>query len=72
MRTLEESGYVSVHKSFVNRKPRTEYSLTPLGRQAFQRYAEAVTEIIKQAQPAEEPQHGGSREVRPVLKKGND
>jgi len=70
MRTLEESGYVSVHKSFVNRKPRTEYSLTPLGRQAFQRYAEALAEIIKQAQPAEEPQHAGGREVRSVLQKG--
>jgi DNA-binding HxlR family transcriptional regulator len=70
MRTLEESGYVSVHKSFVNRKPRTEYSLTPLGRHAFQQYAEAVTEVIKQAQPAEEPQHAGAREVRPVLQKG--
>jgi len=70
MRTLEESGYVLVQKSFVNRKPRTEYSLTALGRQAFQRYAEALAEIIKQAQPADEPQHAGAREVRPVLQKG--
>ena len=43
MRTLEESGYISVRKSFVNRKPRTEYSLTPLGRHAFRQYIELMT-----------------------------
>ena len=42
MRTLEESGYISVRKSFVNRKPRTEYSLTPLGRHAFRQYIETL------------------------------
>jgi DNA-binding HxlR family transcriptional regulator len=63
MRTLEESGYVSVRKSFVNRKPLTEYSLTPTGRQAFQEYIQTLAEIVKHSQPAEQPQ----RDVRPVL-----
>jgi DNA-binding HxlR family transcriptional regulator len=53
MRTLEESGYVSIQKSFVNRKPLTEYSLTPEGRQAFEDYIQTVGEIVKQGQPAE-------------------
>jgi len=70
MRTLEESGYISVRKSFVNRKPRTEYSLTPLGRHAFRQYIETLEEIVKQSQPAEQPQPAGAREVRPVLQKG--
>ena len=33
MRTLEESGYLTVEKSFVNRKPRSEYQLTAEGRE---------------------------------------
>ena len=70
MRTLEESSYVTVHKSFVNRKPRTEYSLTLVGRHAFDAYIQTLKEIVEQAQPAEEPQHAGAREVRPVLQKG--
>ena len=70
MRTLEESGYVSVRKSFVNRKPRTEYSLTPSGRQAFRQYIETLEEIVREALPAEQPQPAAGREVRPVLHKG--
>jgi DNA-binding HxlR family transcriptional regulator len=70
MRTLEESGYISVRKSFVNRKPRTEYSLTPSGRQAFREYIETLEEIVKQSLPREQPQPAAAREARPVLHKG--
>ena len=70
MRTLEESGYISVRKSFVNRKPRTEYSLTPSGRQAFREYIETLEEIVKQSLPAEQRQPAPGREARPVLHKG--
>jgi len=55
MRTLEESGFVSVSKSFVDRKPRTEYSLTPEGREAFQEYIRTLEEIVRQSQQAEAP-----------------
>lgn len=70
MRTLEESGYVAVHKSFVNRKPRTEYSLTVVGRQAFDAYIQTLKEIVEQSQPAELRQPVGAREGLPVLQKG--
>ena len=66
MRTLEESGYVSVCKSFVDRKPRTEYALTEEGRHAFQEHIHALEEIIKQAQPAEQPE---AREAAAVLRR---
>jgi DNA-binding MarR family transcriptional regulator len=66
MRTLEEGGYVAVQKSFVDRKPLTEYSLTPAGREAFQEYIQALAEIVQQSQPAEQPH----REGRPVLQQG--
>jgi DNA-binding HxlR family transcriptional regulator len=68
MRTLEEAGYVAVHKSFVNRKPRTEYSLTPQGRSAFQEYIRTLEEIVRQSQQAEQPRP--AKEVRPVLHQG--
>lgn len=35
LRKLEEAGYVGVEKSFVNRKPQTRLSLTPVGRKAW-------------------------------------
>jgi DNA-binding HxlR family transcriptional regulator len=66
MRTLEDSGYVAVEKSFVNRKPLTEYSLTPEGREAFQAYIQTLAEIVQLSQPAEQPH----REGRPVLQQG--
>lgn len=37
-RKLEDAGYVTCHKSFEGRVPRTEYSLTHAGRQALERY----------------------------------
>jgi DNA-binding MarR family transcriptional regulator len=72
MRTLEESGYVAVRKSFVNRKPRTEYALTPEGREAFATYIETLAEIVKQSQQAEAATDpaGSAREVHGVLKPG--
>ena len=63
MRTLEESGYVSVAKSFVNRKPRTEFALTPEGRHAFAEYIQALEQIVKQSQQAEAPQAAPPREL---------
>ena len=65
MRTLEEGGYVAVAKSFVNRKPRTDFSLTPEGRQAFQSYIEALDEIVRLSRLAETPQQ--RREVQAML-----
>jgi DNA-binding MarR family transcriptional regulator len=53
MRTLEENHYVQVRKDFVDRKPRTTFSLTPEGRQAFARYIGALEEIIQQSRSAE-------------------
>jgi DNA-binding MarR family transcriptional regulator len=72
MRTLEESGYVTVRKSFVNRKPRTEYALSPEGREAFTAYIETLAEIVKQSQQVEAAARPAesAREVHGVLKPG--
>ena len=37
-RRLEEAGYVTCHKSFEGRVPRTEFRLTTSGRRAFEKY----------------------------------
>lgn len=49
-RKLEEAGYVECKKSFENRLPRTEYQLTPAGREAFEKYLahmEAIVDAMK-------------------------
>jgi DNA-binding HxlR family transcriptional regulator len=74
MRTLEESGYVLVSKTFVERKPRTEYALTSEGREAFRTYIEALEEIVQQSQRAEQARPANTKqralEMGPVLQRG--
>lgn len=38
LRKLEDAGYLSAHKRFVDRKPVTDYRLTAQGRAAFDAY----------------------------------
>jgi DNA-binding HxlR family transcriptional regulator len=46
-RKLEEAEYVLCTKSFAGRMPRTEYSLTPAGRQALERYLDHMEALIQ-------------------------
>ncbi|MCS7009834.1 MAG: transcriptional regulator [Anaerolineales bacterium] len=48
LRKLEEAGYITVNKTFVDRKPRTYISATPLGRRVFQEHVAALEAILKQ------------------------
>jgi DNA-binding MarR family transcriptional regulator len=45
-RKLEEAGYISCHKSFVGRTPRTQFALTDSGRAALQRYVTHMEALI--------------------------
>jgi DNA-binding HxlR family transcriptional regulator len=45
-RKLEEAGYVACDKHFEGRLPKTEYRLTPSGRQALERYLEYMEALI--------------------------
>ncbi len=45
-RKLEEGGYVTCHKSFEGRTPKTEYRLTVSGRDALDRYLAHMEAII--------------------------
>ena len=51
MRTLQEAGYVSIAKSYRNRRPLTTVSLTPAGRKAFANYVALLEQIVQQAKP---------------------
>ncbi|MGA2660443.1 MAG: transcriptional regulator [Verrucomicrobiota bacterium] len=48
IRTLQEAGYVSVAKSFQNRRPLTTCSLTRAGRRAFAGYINLLEQIVRQ------------------------
>jgi DNA-binding HxlR family transcriptional regulator len=48
-RKLEEAKYIACMKSFEGRVPRTEYSLTPSGRRAFEKYLDHMEAIIQAA-----------------------
>lgn len=44
---LEKAGYVTVEKKFVGKKTNTSYTITPLGRAAFNEHLNALEKILK-------------------------
>ena len=44
---LEESGYVSIEKKFVGKKPQTNCAITKKGRKAFEKYLEQLELIVQ-------------------------
>ncbi len=49
LRKLEEASYIALRRDFVERKPVTWYSLTPLGRQCLDRHLQALRSLIDAA-----------------------
>ena len=47
IRVLENAGYVAVKKTFVGRKTRTAYRLTPAGRKAFQTHVGRLAQMLR-------------------------
>lgn len=45
--TLEESGFIKVHKGFIGRKTNTTYSITRQGEKAFSDHITALENMIK-------------------------
>jgi len=48
IRTLQEAGYLSVTKSYLNNRPLTTCSLTTPGRKAFADYINLLEQIVQQ------------------------
>ncbi len=46
-RKLEDAGFIACAKSFVGRKPLTEYSLTSQGRSALEGYLDHMEAVIR-------------------------
>lgn len=46
-RKLEEAGYITCHKRFEGRVPRTEYSITESGRSALRKYLDHMEALIR-------------------------
>jgi predicted ArsR family transcriptional regulator len=49
LRTLQESGYVAVTKSFQGGRPLTTFALTAAGRKAFTTYIDLLEQIVQQS-----------------------
>lgn len=49
LRKLEEANYVSIDKSFIDRKPLTRVRMTDEGRGAFAAYLEAIAKLVGDA-----------------------
>jgi DNA-binding MarR family transcriptional regulator len=47
LRKLEDAGFVTVEKAFVNRKPLTTLTLTDAGRTAFAAYLDAIGKLVE-------------------------
>ena len=48
LKALEKEEYILVHKSFLGRKPNTNYEATENGKKAFRQHLEALEKLIKQ------------------------
>ena len=47
LKALEKEEFISLTKSFIDRKPNSEYALTVAGRKAFQAHIDVLEELIK-------------------------
>jgi len=48
IKALEKENYILVNKTFIGRKPNTQYSASEKGRKAFIKHLEALENLIKQ------------------------
>ena len=48
LKALEREAYIRVHKSFIGRKPNTQYVITRQGREAFTKHLHALESVIRQ------------------------
>ncbi len=53
VRTLQESGYVAITKSYKGPRPLTTFALTPTGEKAFASYINLLEQIVQQMKQAQ-------------------
>ncbi|MEO6456397.1 MAG: transcriptional regulator [Ginsengibacter sp.] len=47
IKALEENGYIKVNKGFIGKKTNTTYTVTKVGKKAFEQHLAALEKIIK-------------------------
>lgn len=47
LKSLEEAGYIKVHKGFIGRKTNTTYVATKAGEKAFKAHIDALEKMIR-------------------------
>ena len=48
LKALEKENYITVAKSFIGRKPNTQYAASEQGKQAFRKHLEAMEKLIRE------------------------
>ena len=48
IKALEREKYISISKSFIDKKPNTKYKATERGRTVFKKHLDALEQLIKQ------------------------
>jgi DNA-binding MarR family transcriptional regulator len=48
LKALEKENYITVAKSFIGRKPNTQYMASELGKQAFRKHLDAMEKLIRE------------------------
>ncbi|WP_342646202.1 transcriptional regulator [Mucilaginibacter sp. CSA2-8R] len=48
LKALEKEEYINIQKSFIGRKPNTNYQASDKGRKAFQEHLAALEQLIQQ------------------------
>jgi len=48
IKALEREKYLTISKSFIEKKPNTRYKITERGRTAFRKHLDALEAVIKQ------------------------
>ena len=48
LKALEKEEYITVNKSFIGRKPNTQYAASKKGLEAFKKHLEALENLIRQ------------------------
>ena len=47
LKTLEKENFIGIEKSFIGRKPNTQYHMTKEGKRAFETHLKVLEDIIK-------------------------
>lgn len=50
IKALEKAEYIIVEKTFLNKKPNTQYKATKMGKTAFVKHVDALEQLFKASQ----------------------